>query len=105
MPHKRVRRCIQHIMPARSELTQSQLGDNLGQLVIGVLGVVVQPGHVDRNNVRLLLLMDVGGTMDPYYEPVSRLLTALHEQRGLRDFKSYYFHNCIYERLGTFLSI
>ena len=54
-----------------------------------------------RNNVRLLLLMDVGGTMDPYYEPVSRLLTALHEERGLRDFKSYYFHNCIYERLGT----
>ncbi|MEE3328984.1 MAG: VWA domain-containing protein, partial [Myxococcota bacterium] len=54
-----------------------------------------------RNNVRLLLLMDVGGTMDPYYEPVSRLLTALHEQRGLRDFKAYYFHNCIYERLGT----
>jgi uncharacterized protein with von Willebrand factor type A (vWA) domain len=54
-----------------------------------------------RNNVRLLLLMDVGGTMDPYYEPVSRLLTALHEERGLRDFKAYYFHNCIYERLGT----
>jgi uncharacterized protein with von Willebrand factor type A (vWA) domain len=54
-----------------------------------------------RNNVRLLLFMDVGGTMDPYYEPVSRLLTALHEEHGLRDFKSYYFHNCIYERLGT----
>ncbi|MDG2333550.1 MAG: VWA domain-containing protein [Myxococcota bacterium] len=54
-----------------------------------------------RNNVRLLLLMDVGGTMEPYYEPVSRLLTALHEERGLRDFKPYYFHNCVYERLGT----
>jgi uncharacterized protein with von Willebrand factor type A (vWA) domain len=54
-----------------------------------------------RNNVRLLLLMDVGGTMEPYYEPVSRLLTALHEERGLREFKSYYFHNCVYERLGT----
>ncbi len=54
-----------------------------------------------RNNVRLLLLMDVGGTMEPYYEPVSRLLTALHEERGLRDFKSFYFHNCVYERLGT----
>lgn len=54
-----------------------------------------------RNNVRLLLFMDVGGTMDPYYEPVSRLLTALHEERGLRDFKAYYFHNCIYERVGT----
>jgi len=54
-----------------------------------------------RNNVRLALFMDVGGTMDPYYEPVSRLLTALHEERGLRDFKAYYFHNCIYERVGT----
>ncbi len=54
-----------------------------------------------RNNVRLLLFMDVGGTMDPYFEPVSRLLSALHEERGLRDFKPYYFHNCIYERVGT----
>lgn len=53
-----------------------------------------------RNNVRLLLLMDVGGTMDPYHAPVSRLLTALHEERGLRDFKAYYFHNCIYDSLG-----
>ena len=52
-----------------------------------------------KNQVRLLLLMDVGGTMDPYYEPVSRLLTALHEERGLRDFKAYYFHNCIYDHL------
>jgi uncharacterized protein with von Willebrand factor type A (vWA) domain len=54
-----------------------------------------------RNNVRLLLLMDVGGTMDPYYAPVSRLLTALHEERGLRDLKAYYFHNCIYDTMGT----
>jgi uncharacterized protein with von Willebrand factor type A (vWA) domain len=54
-----------------------------------------------RNNVRLVLFMDVGGTMDPYYEPVSRLLTALHEERSLRDFKAYYFHNCVYERVGT----
>ena len=50
-----------------------------------------------RNNVRLLLLMDVGGSMDPYVRPMSRLLTALHEERGLRDFKSFYFHNCVYE--------
>ena len=54
-----------------------------------------------RNNVRLVLFMDVGGTMDPYYQPVSRLLTALHEERSLRDFKAYYFHNCVYERVGT----
>ena len=54
-----------------------------------------------RNDVRVLLLMDVGGTMDPYYEPVSRLLTALHEERGLREFQPYYFHNCIYDHVFT----
>lgn len=52
-----------------------------------------------RNNVRLLLLMDVGGTMDPYFEPMSRLLTALHEGHGLRELRAHYFHNCIYDRV------
>ncbi|MAE95779.1 MAG: VWA containing CoxE family protein [Deltaproteobacteria bacterium] len=65
----------------------------------GEIELVFRPEK--RNNVRLLLLMDVGGTMDPYYEPVSKLLTALHEERGLREFRAYYFHNCPYELLGT----
>jgi uncharacterized protein with von Willebrand factor type A (vWA) domain len=30
---------------------------------------------------------------------VSQLLTALHEERGLRDFQTYYFHNTIYDHL------
>jgi len=64
----------------------------------GEIELVFRPER--KNDVRLLLLMDVGGTMDPFYEPVSRLLTALHEERGLRDFKAYYFHNCPYELLG-----
>ncbi len=63
----------------------------------GEIELVFRPKR--RNDVRLLLLMDVGGTMDPYFEPVSRLLTALHEERGLRDFRAYYFHNCVYERV------
>ena len=63
----------------------------------GEIELVFRP--VRKNNVRLLLLMDVGGTMDPYYEPMSRLLTAMHEERGLREFKAYYFHNCPYELL------
>ena len=54
-----------------------------------------------KNDVRLLLLMDVGGTMDPFFEPMSQLLTALHEERGLRDFEAYYFHNCIYDHIYT----
>jgi uncharacterized protein with von Willebrand factor type A (vWA) domain len=52
-----------------------------------------------KNDVRLLLLMDVGGTMDPYVDSMSQLLTALHEERGLRAFEPYYFHNCVYDHL------
>jgi uncharacterized protein with von Willebrand factor type A (vWA) domain len=54
-----------------------------------------------KNDVRLLLLMDVGGTMDPYVDSMSQLLTALHEERGLRAFEPYYFHNCVYDHLYT----
>jgi uncharacterized protein with von Willebrand factor type A (vWA) domain len=61
----------------------------------GEIDLVFRPER--KNNVRLLMLMDVGGTMDPYYEPMSRLLTALFEERGLRQFKAYYFHNCPYD--------
>jgi len=50
-----------------------------------------------KNDVRLLLLMDVGGTMDPYFDPMSQLLTALHDERGLRELRPYYFHNCVYD--------
>jgi len=63
----------------------------------GEIELVFRPKR--RNDVRVLALMDVGGTMDPYFEPVSRLLSALHEERGLRDFKVFYFHNCVYERV------
>jgi uncharacterized protein with von Willebrand factor type A (vWA) domain len=63
----------------------------------GEIELVFRPPR--RNNVRLLLLMDVGGTMDPFYEPVSQLLTALHEDHGLREFQPYYFHNCVYDHV------
>jgi uncharacterized protein with von Willebrand factor type A (vWA) domain len=65
----------------------------------GEIDLVFRPPR--KNDVRLLLLMDVGGTMDPYYEPVSQLLTALHEERGLRDFEAWYFHNCVYDHVYT----
>jgi hypothetical protein len=65
----------------------------------GEIELVFRPER--RNNVRLLLLMDVGGTMDPYFRPMSRLLTALHEEHGLREFRAYYFHNCIYDVVCT----
>lgn len=63
----------------------------------GEIEMIFRPPR--RNDIRLLLLMDVGGTMDPYFQPVSQLLTALHEERGLRAFEAYYFHNCVYDSI------
>jgi uncharacterized protein with von Willebrand factor type A (vWA) domain len=61
----------------------------------GEIELVFRPPR--RNDVRVVLLMDVGGTMDPYFRPVSSLLTALHDERGLQAFEAYYFHNCVYD--------
>ena len=52
-----------------------------------------------RNNVRVLLMMDVGGSMDPYARLVSQLFSAARQIRHFRDFKAFYFHNCVYDRV------
>jgi uncharacterized protein with von Willebrand factor type A (vWA) domain len=79
------------------EATELDLDETIDETCknAGEIELVFRPPR--RNDVRLLLLMDVGGTMEPYFEPVSQLLTALHEDHSLRDFQAYYFHNCIYD--------
>jgi hypothetical protein len=61
----------------------------------GELEIVWRPPR--RNRVKLVLLMDVGGSMDPYAELVSRLFTAASRAGRFARFRSYYFHNCVYE--------
>ena len=43
--------------------------------------------------------MDVGGSMDPFAKLVSQLFSAAHQASHFKSFESYYFHNCIYERV------
>jgi uncharacterized protein with von Willebrand factor type A (vWA) domain len=50
-----------------------------------------------KNAVKLLLLMDVGGSMEPFAELCSLLFSAAHTSSHFKDFQYYYFHNCIYE--------
>ncbi len=50
-----------------------------------------------RNRLKLVLLMDVGGSMDPYAHLVERLFTAASRAGRFAKFRSYYFHNCVYE--------
>jgi uncharacterized protein with von Willebrand factor type A (vWA) domain len=81
------------------EATELDLDETIDETCrnAGEIEIVFRPPR--RNNVRLLLLMDVGGTMEPFYEPVSQLLTALCENHGLREFHPYYFHNCVYDHV------
>ena len=63
----------------------------------GELEIVVRAPR--KSNVRVLLLMDVGGSMDPHIEIVSRLFSAAKRASNIRQLKTYYFHNCVYGRV------
>jgi len=52
-----------------------------------------------KNAVKVLLLMDVGGSMDPFAQLCSQLFSAAHSSSHFKDFQYLYFHNCIYDRL------
>jgi len=52
-----------------------------------------------RNRMKLILLMDVGGSMDPYAQLMERLFTAASRAGRFASFQSYYFHNCIYDEV------
>ncbi len=71
------------------EETVRATGQNAGELDIKVRAP-------RRSSVRVVLLMDVGGSMDPYAEVVSRLFSATKRASHLREVKTYYFHNCVY---------
>jgi len=51
------------------------------------------------NAVKVLLLMDVGGSMEPFALLCSTLFSAAHSSTHFKDFQYYYFHNCIYDFL------
>ncbi len=63
----------------------------------GELEIVTRPPR--KSNVRILLLMDVGGSMDPHVQIVSRLFSAAKRASNIRQLKTYYFHNCVYGRV------
>lgn len=52
-----------------------------------------------KNAVKLLLLMDSGGTMIPYSTLLNDLFQAVNKSNHYKDVKAYYFHNCIYSKL------
>ncbi|HEY1811921.1 MAG TPA: VWA domain-containing protein [Kofleriaceae bacterium] len=72
--------------------TIDRTGKNAGELEI-----IFRPPR--RNRVKVVLLMDVGGSMDPHSELMSRLFTAASRSGRFAKFRSYYFHNCVYNSI------
>jgi uncharacterized protein with von Willebrand factor type A (vWA) domain len=63
----------------------------------GELEIVTHPPR--RPNTRVILMMDVGGSMDPYAHLVSQVFSAAKRATHWRELRTYYFHNCVYGRV------
>ena len=63
----------------------------------GELEIVTRPPR--RPNTRVILMMDVGGSMDPYAQLMSQIFSAARRATHWRELRTYYFHNCVYGRV------
>jgi uncharacterized protein with von Willebrand factor type A (vWA) domain len=63
----------------------------------GWLDVQTRPER--RNAVKVLLFLDVGGSMDPHVKVMEELFSAARSE--FKHLKHFYFHNCLYEGVWT----
>ena len=68
----------------------------------GTIRATAEQGYLDvqtrperRNAVKVLLFLDVGGSMDPHVRLVEELFSAARAE--FRHLRHYYYHNCLYE--------
>lgn len=59
----------------------------------GLLNIQMRPER--RNTVKLLLLFDIGGSMDAHVRVCEELFSACRTE--FKHLEYYYFHNCVYE--------
>jgi hypothetical protein len=70
------------------------LGDTIHRTAAaGLLDIRMIPER--HNKVKVLLLMDVGGTMDEHVHRVEELFSAARSE--FKHLEFYYFHNCVYD--------
>ena len=67
-----------------------------------IAGTARNAGYLDlhlvperRNRVKVLLFLDVGGSMDPHVRACEELFSATKTE--FRHLESFYFHNCVYD--------
>ncbi len=61
----------------------------------GMLDVQMRPTR--RNGVKVLLFLDIGGSMDAHITVMEQLFSAAKSE--FRSLNTFYFHNCLYEKL------
>jgi uncharacterized protein with von Willebrand factor type A (vWA) domain len=61
----------------------------------GYLDIKMQPER--RNNIKVLMLLDVGGSMDDHIARTEELFSAARTE--FKNMEFYYFHNCVYDYL------
>jgi len=61
----------------------------------GWLDVRMRPER--KNKIKVLLLMDVGGSMNVHVKTCEELFSATRSE--FKDLEYFYFHNCVYESL------
>jgi uncharacterized protein len=61
----------------------------------GFLDIKMRPER--HNTIKVLLLMDVGGTMDDHIKRTEELFSAAKTE--FKHLEFYYFHNCVYDHL------
>lgn len=61
----------------------------------GMLDVQMRPTR--RNGVKVLLFLDIGGSMDAHIAVMEQLFSAAKSE--FRSLNTFYFHNCLYENL------
>ncbi len=59
----------------------------------GYLDIRMQPER--KNNIKVLMLLDVGGTMDDHIERTEELFSA--SKTEFKNMEFFYFHNCVYD--------
>ncbi|MBR5468481.1 MAG: VWA domain-containing protein [Firmicutes bacterium] len=98
MAFRRLRQFSSRVDAPKTELdidgSISETCDNAGNLKL----VYERPR---QNTVKVLLLMDSGGSMEYYSNLCNSLFQAARKSNHFKDLKVYYFHNCIYSKLYT----
>lgn len=96
MAFRRLRQFSARADEARTEFdidgTIRETCDNAGNLKV----VYDRPR---KNTVKILLMMDSGGSMDYYSRLCSALFQAVSKSNHFKDLQVFYFHNCIYSKV------